>query len=64
MPAQTKKWGGNEKGWLNAIKSFNNYAKPRPKKLLTYIQRATGYTKAEMRVYFGDIMDQIGRAHV
>jgi hypothetical protein len=59
MPAQTKKWGGNEKGWLNAIKSFNNYAKTRPKKLLTYIQRATGYTKAEMRVYFGDIMDQI-----
>jgi hypothetical protein len=61
MPAQTAKWGGNEKGWLNAIKSFNTYAKQRPKKLLQYIQRATGYSNDEMRVYFGRVMDQIAR---
>lgn len=61
MPAQTKKWGGNEKGWLGAIKTFNNYAKERPKKLLGYIKKVTGYSDDEMRVYFGEIMDQIAR---
>ena len=61
MPAQTKKWGGNEKSWLGAIKAFNNYAKERPKKLLGYIKKATGYSNDEMRVYFGEIMDQIAK---
>jgi hypothetical protein len=61
MPAQTKKWGGNEKGWLAEIKRFNSYAKERPKKLLTYIKRATGYSNDEMRVYFGRVMDQIAK---
>jgi hypothetical protein len=61
MPAQTEKWGGNEKSWLADIKAFNNYAKARPKKLLTYIQKYTGYSNDEMRVYFGRIMDQIAK---
>ncbi len=59
MPAQTRKWGGNEKTWLNEIKRFNTYASQRPKKLLTYIKRATGYNSEQMRVYFGRAMDQI-----
>ena len=61
MPAQAKKWGGSEKGWLSAIRGFNNYAKERPRKLLGYIKKATGYSDAEMRVYFGEIMDQIAK---
>jgi len=59
MPRQTAKWGGNEKSWLSAIRTFNNYAKSRPKKLLTYIKRATGFSNAEMRAYFGRVMDQV-----
>ncbi len=59
MPLQTAKWGGNEKGWLNAIRTFNNYAKARPKKMLAYIKRASGFSNAEMRVYFGRLMDQV-----
>ena len=61
MPAQTEKWGSNEKGWLGAIKTFNTYAKERPKKLLGYIKKATGYSDDQMRVYFGEIMDQIAK---
>jgi len=61
MPAQTKKWGGSGSRWLGAIRKFNNYAKERPKKLLNYIKKYTGYSDAEMRVYFGRIMDQIAK---
>ncbi len=61
MPAQTNKWGGNETGWLSSIRQFNAYAKERPKMLLKYIKRATGYSDSEMRVYFGRVMDQIGK---
>ena len=56
-----RKWGSNEKSWLGEIRRFNNYAKERPKKLLQYIKRATGYSDDEMRVYFGRIMDQIAK---
>jgi hypothetical protein len=61
MPAQTEKWGGNETSWLSDIRQFNAYAKERPKKLLQYIKRATGYSDSQMRVYFGRVMDQIGK---
>ncbi len=61
MRAQTQKWGGSEKSWLSAIRAFNSYARERPKKLLGYIKKATGYSDGEMRVYFGEVMDQIAR---
>jgi hypothetical protein len=59
MPAQAEKWGGNQKGWLNEIKRFNAYASERPKKLLNYIRKSTGYDAQQMRAYFGRAMDQI-----
>lgn len=50
---------GTEAKWNKAVKRFYNYAAVRPAKFLGYIQETLGFTESEMRVYFGDVMDQI-----
>lgn len=42
------------------MKEFRGYAQTRPKKMLTYIKKELNWTNDQMRVYFGDIMDELG----
>jgi hypothetical protein len=60
MPAQFERWGGNMKRWNTRVKELRRYASERPQKMLGYIRRGTGWSRDEMRVYFGDIMDELG----
>ncbi|MDO4546749.1 MAG: lamin tail domain-containing protein [Clostridia bacterium] len=60
MPAQTAKWGGSVRNWNSRVKQLKTYANSRPKKLLGYIRSELGWTTAQMREYFSEIMDAIG----
>lgn len=60
MPAQAAKWGPTQSQWKTGIKKFEDYAKTRSKKMLTYIKKETGLSTEQMRVYFGEIMDILG----
>ena len=60
MPAQFERWGGNMKRWNTRVKELRRYASERPQKMLGYIRRGMGWSRDEMRVYFGDIMDELG----
>lgn len=61
MAAQTARWGGSVKRWRSALNSFKKYADERPRKMLGYIKRELKWSDAQMRAYFGDIMDHLGR---
>ena len=60
MPAQFERWGSSLKRWNSRVKEFRGYAQTRPKKMLTYIKKELNWTNDQMRVYFGDIMDELG----
>ena len=60
MPAQFERWGSSLKRWNSRVKEFREYAQTRPKKMLTYIKKELNWTNDQMRVYFGDIMDELG----
>lgn len=60
MPAQFERWDGSMKRWKSEIRELRRYTSERPKKLLGYIKRELGWSNDEMRVYFGDIMNEVG----
>lgn len=60
MQRHFRKWGGSVKTWTARVKTFRDYARERPKKMLTYIKKELGISTEEMRTYFGDIMNDLG----